>query len=200
MPPPSLSTSAGATFGGRIAPPQSAGAGRYRVERLIGEGARKRVYLARDTTLDRDVALAFVKVEGLDDAGRTRVDREAQSMARLGVHENVVAVFDAGSEDGQPFLVQDYMGGGDLGSVVGDGRQLPPERVIALATDITRGPRFIHDAKIVHRDLKPGNVFLDDAGTPKIGDFGLAVAIDRTRLTQESAMLGTPTTWRQSRR
>ncbi len=188
--PPSASAS-GAPLGGHVTPPQSAGGGRYRIERLIGEGARKRVYLARDTTLDRDVALAFLKTEGLDEAGRVRIDREAQSMARLGVHENVVAVFDAGIEDGQPFFVQDYMGGGDLSATVGDGRQIPTERVIELASAIARGLRFIHNANIVHRDLKPGNVVLDDAGTPKIGDFGLAVAIDRTRLTQESAMLGT---------
>ncbi|MGI9591114.1 MAG: protein kinase domain-containing protein, partial [Myxococcota bacterium] len=89
-------------------------ADRYRLQRLLGEGAKKRVHLARDTRLERDVALALVKAEGLDEAGRVRVRREAQAMASLGDHPNIVGVHDVGEEAGQLFIVSEYMSGGDL--------------------------------------------------------------------------------------
>jgi hypothetical protein len=76
--------------------PTAFASGRYRVERFLGEGAKKRVHLAHDTRLDRKVALALIKTEGLDEAGRQRVQREAQSMAQLGDHPNIVPVFDIG--------------------------------------------------------------------------------------------------------
>ena len=79
--------------------------GRYTVKRFLGEGGKKKVYLAHDTLLDRDVAFALIKTEGLDDGGRERVTREAQAMGRLGAHPHIVTVFDIGEEDGQPYLV-----------------------------------------------------------------------------------------------
>ena len=94
--------------------PSSFAAGRYRVERFLGEGGRKRVFLARDTRLDRDVAVAVIKTEGLDKAGLERVRREAQAMARLGDHTNIVTVFDVAEEQGQPLLVSQYMAGGSV--------------------------------------------------------------------------------------
>ena len=91
------------TDGERSQPqPASFVSGRYQVVRLLGEGATKRVYLAHDTMLDRDVAFAVIKTDGLDTDGLTRIRREAQSMARLGDHPNIVAVFDIGDEAGQP--------------------------------------------------------------------------------------------------
>ena len=84
--------------------------GRYEVSRLLGEGGKKKVYLAHDTTLDRDVAFALIKTEGLDDEARQRVTREAQAMARLGDNPNIMPIFDLGEEDGQPYLVQPVMG------------------------------------------------------------------------------------------
>jgi hypothetical protein len=94
--------------------PSSFASGRYKVKRLLGEGAKKRVYLARDERLDRDVALALIKTEGLDETGRIRVRREAQAMGRLGDHPRIVTVYDTGEKDGQPYIVSEYMGGGDL--------------------------------------------------------------------------------------
>ena len=167
--------------------------GRFRLVRLLGEGGRKRVYLARDTNLDRDVALSLIKAEGLDATGRARVLREAQAMGRLGAHPNVVAVFDLGEEDGQTYLVSELMGGGDVEGLLDrtPKRQLPLDRILLLAAGITRGLAFAHEKGLVHRDLKPGNIWLTADGTPKIGDFGLAIAMERSRLTQEGMIVGT---------
>ncbi len=94
--------------------PRSFANGRYQVQELLGEGGKKRVYLAHDTLLDRDVAFALIKTEGLDEAGRQRVRREARAMGRLGAHPHIVAVLDLGEEHGQPYLVTELMAGGDL--------------------------------------------------------------------------------------
>ena len=94
--------------------PASFAGGRYQVQRFLGEGGRKRVYLAHDTKLDRDVAVAVIKTEGLDAAGLARVHREAQAMGRLGDNPHIVTVHDIGEDDGQPYIVSQYMAGGDL--------------------------------------------------------------------------------------
>src|SRR6202049_1067682 len=87
----------------------------YAVKPFLAGGGKKRVYLAHDTLLDRDVAFALIKTEGLDDTGRQRIRREAQAMGRLGAHPHIVSVFDLGEEPGaQPFLLTELMGGGDI--------------------------------------------------------------------------------------
>jgi hypothetical protein len=167
--------------------------GRYEVKRFLGEGGKKRVYLASDTLLDRDVAFALIKTDGLDDVGRERVRREARAMGRLGAHPHVVSVFDLGEEDGQPFIVTELMGGGDVEGLIENApdHRLPLADAIRIADEVCQGLEFAHSKNVVHRDLKPGNVWLTAAGTAKLGDFGLAVSLDRTRLTQAGMMVGT---------
>jgi class 3 adenylate cyclase len=173
--------------------PTSFATGRYQVQRFLGEGGRKRVYLAHDSTLDRDVAVAVIKTEGLDEAGLSRVKREAQAMGRLGDHPNIVTVFDIGDDGGQPYIVSQYMGGGDLDGMLNRApdRRLPIAEAIRLAQQVQQGLEHAHGRGIIHRDLKPGNIWLTEDGTAKIGDFGLAVALDRSRLTMEGMMVGT---------
>jgi serine/threonine-protein kinase len=151
------------------------------------------VYLALDTTLDRDVAFALIKTDGLDETSRTRIQREAQAMGRLGSHAHIITVFDLGEENGQPYMVTELMGGGDVEGVVEDaeGHRLPLEQAVKIAQETCRGMEFAHSRGIVHRDLKPGNVWITSDGIAKIGDFGLAVALDRSRLTTEGMMVGT---------
>ncbi|MCB9485224.1 MAG: protein kinase [Thermoflexaceae bacterium] len=168
--------------------PASFVSGRYRVLRLLGEGARKRVYLAHDERLDRDVAFAVIRTEGLDAMGRERVQREARAMARIGAHPNLVAIHDIGEEAGDSYLVQEYMDGGDL--AVGP-EPMAVARVLGVAKDIAAALAFIHRAGVVHRDLKPANVFLAKDGTAKVGDFGLAMAADLSRITQHGTFVGT---------
>ncbi len=204
--PPSPSIGEG---GGDAAPkpgaePTSFCDGRYEVTRYLGEGGKKRVYLAHDGLLDRDVAFALIKTEGLDEVGRERIRREAQAMGRLGAHPHVVSVFDLGETAlagagagtgpaGQPFIVTELMGGGDVEGLI---EKAPDHRIqladaLRIADEVCRGLEFAHSKQIVHRDLKPGNVWLTAEGTAKIGDFGLAVATDRARLTQAGLMVGT---------
>ncbi|MCH8281267.1 MAG: protein kinase [Chloroflexi bacterium] len=173
--------------------PTSFANGRYQVKSFLGEGGKKRVYLAHDTTLDREVAFALIKAEGLDDTSRTRIQREAQAMGRLGSHPHIVTVFDLGQEGNQPFMVTELMAGGDVEGLIegATDHRLPLEQAVKIAQETCRGLEFAHGRGIVHRDLKPGNVWLAESGTAKIGDFGLAVALDRSRLTTEGMMVGT---------
>jgi class 3 adenylate cyclase/tetratricopeptide (TPR) repeat protein len=173
--------------------PDSFAGGRYEIKAFLGEGARKRVYLAHDQKLARDVALALIKTEGLDSGAMARVHREAQSTAKLGDHPNVVTVYDIGEENGQQYIVSQYMSGGSLADLLDgmDGRRLPIDRAVETATQIARALAHAHSHGVIHRDVKPGNVWLSDDKTAKLGDFGLAIALDRSRLTTEGTMLGT---------
>ncbi|TME73770.1 MAG: serine/threonine protein kinase, partial [Chloroflexi bacterium] len=94
--------------------PTSFAAGRYGVKALLGEGGQKRVYLAHDTRLERDVALALIKTEGLDEAALARVRGEASAMGRLGEHPHIVTIYDVGEEAGQTYIVSQYMAGGSV--------------------------------------------------------------------------------------
>ena len=173
--------------------PTSFANGRYQVNHFLGEGGKKKVYLAHDTLLDREVAFALIKTEGMDEAGRSRIQREAQAMGRLGSHSHIVTVFDLGQEADQPYMVTELMSGGDVESVIekADGHRISLDQAIKIAQETCRGLEFAHGRGIVHRDLKPGNVWLTQDGIAKIGDFGLAVALDRSRLTTEGMMVGT---------
>jgi len=163
------------------------------VKGFLGEGGRKRVYLAHDTKLDRDVAVAVIKTDGLDEAGLSRVKWEAQAMGRLGDHPNIVTVFDIGDDGVQPYIVSQYMGGGDLDGMLSKApnRRLPILDAMQIAWQVVQGLVHAHGRGIIHRDLKPGNIWLSEDGVPKIGDFGLAVSLDRSRLTMEGMMVGT---------
>jgi tetratricopeptide (TPR) repeat protein len=168
---------------------------RYQVKKFLGEGGKKKVYLVHDTLLDRDVAFALIKTEKLDDATRTRVNREARAMGRLGDHPNIVAIYDMGEHEGQPYIVIPVMPGGDVESLVEKApeHRLPLDKAVDIAKAVCRGLEFAHSKGIIHRDIKPGNIWLGADGTAKIGDFGLALAVDLSRLTQPGMMVGTVT-------
>jgi len=121
--------------------PESFANGRYAVKRFLGEGGKKRVYLAHDVTLDRDVAFALIKTDGLDGPGRERISREAQAMGRLGSHPHIVTVFDLGDEAGQPYMVTELMGGGDVEGLVerAPEHKLPLDRALAIAEQVCQG-------------------------------------------------------------
>jgi tetratricopeptide (TPR) repeat protein len=177
------------------AEPTSFADGRYQVKKFLGEGGKKKVYLVHDTLLDRDVAFALIKTEKLDDATRTRVTREARAMGRLGDHPNIITIHDLGDHEGQPYIVIPVMPGGDVEALIEKApeHRLPIEQAVGIAKAICRGLEYAHGKGIIHRDIKPGNVWLSADGTAKIGDFGLALAVDLSRLTQSGMMVGTVT-------
>ena len=159
--------------------------GKYEILRPLGKGAMGQVYLAHDTVLDRDVALKVMVAQIADDPElKSRFEREARAVAKM-THPNVVTVFDLGSHtDGSPFIAMELLKGQDLQKAV---RQTPPmtvERKVAVIVQVLAGLAHAHQAGIVHRDIKPANIFIQEDGSVKIMDFGVA------RLTTAS-MTGT---------
>jgi serine/threonine protein kinase len=173
--------------------PLSFGSGRYQVVRLLGEGGSKIVYLARDNLLDREIALALIKVGSLDEQQRARITREAQAMAKLGDHPNIVTIYDVGEDAGRPYIVTQYMAGGSVDDLLRKSphHHLPNSEAIRIADEICQALEYAHGLGIVHRDLKPGNVWLTKEGVSKLGDFGLALGADQPRLTVTGLVAGT---------
>jgi len=176
-----------------VTEPTSFANGRYQVKKKLGEGGKKKVYLAHDTRLDRDVAIYLIKTDNLDETGRTRIVREAKAMARLGDHPNIASIHELGDHEGRPYMVAPLLSGGDVEGLIekAPDHKLPLDRTIEIAKAVCKGLEFAHSKGIIHRDIKPGNVMLSADGTAKINDFGLAMAIDVSRLTMEGMMVGT---------
>jgi serine/threonine protein kinase len=148
-------------------------AGRYRLERSLGNGGMGEVFVATDTVLDRRVALKRLpSALTEDEAARARFLREARALARIS-SPNVVAVFDAGDET-EPYLVMELIEGTTLSNVLRTTGRLPPERARAIGAGIAAGLAAAHDQGVIHRDVKPSNIFLTASDEPKVGDFGIA--------------------------
>ncbi len=168
--------------------------GRYVIDEFLGRSGRKRVYKARDPEAgDREVAVAVFETEGIEETVLARARRETQAMGKLGEHAHIVRVLDSGEEDRTPYIVSEYAGGGDLASTLEecDGRRLEIERAIQIAIDVCRALEHAHSRGIIHRDLKPANVWLDEDGSARLGDFGLATTDRRSRAAIEGMLVGT---------
>src|SRR5688572_2593159 len=167
--------------------------GRYQVQSLLGEGGQKRVFLGRDSQLDRDVVIGVLNRRQIESDSLNRLRREAKAMARLDEHPNVVSVYDIGEEDGNPFIVTQYVRGGSVADVLSACSPAPLElpEAIRIAAQTCRALSHAHAHGILHRDVKPRNVWLMRDGTVKLGDFGLALSLDRTEPTDEDLRAGT---------
>ncbi|WP_143143727.1 Stk1 family PASTA domain-containing Ser/Thr kinase [Agrococcus sp. Marseille-P2731] len=174
---------------------------RYEIGDLIGQGGMAEVHLARDTRLDRQVAVKLLKPElSKDPEFRTRFRQEAQSAARMS-HPTVVRVFDAGEEPtvdahgdpaAVPYIVMEYVDGRMVKDIIAEG-PLPEAEAVRITKGILTALEYSHRAGIVHRDIKPGNVMVTPGGQIKVMDFGIARAVSETsaNVAQTGTILGT---------
>jgi serine/threonine protein kinase len=164
---------------------------RYDVEELVGHGGMSSVYKARDTLLERYVALKILHEQySSDDDFVERFKREARSVAQL-QHPNIVTVIDRGEENGRQFIVFEYIDGENLKEhVVRQGR-LDVREALEIAMEVARGLAFAHEQGLIHRDVKPQNILLNGDGRAKVTDFGIARTLDVDGMTQTGTVLGT---------
>lgn len=163
---------------------------RYEVVKSIGEGGMANVYLAQDTILDRKVAIKVLRGDlSSDDKFIRRFQREALSVSNLS-HPNIVEVYDVGEEDGQHYIVMEYIEGKTLKQLLKKRESLTLTEVIDIMTQLTDGISHAHESYIIHRDIKPQNIMIEDDGKVKITDFGIAMALNATQLTQTNSVMG----------
>ena len=169
--------------------------GQYELIRSLGRGGMGEVYLARDLRLGRRVAIKRLSQPGPGLAGRFL--REARTTARC-THENIVVIYEVGEQDGEPYMVLEYLEGQTLrqwmrehAAVAGEHAPVPPGRVVELMLPVVRALAYAHERGIVHRDLKPENVMLTRSGTVKVLDFGIAKLL-RARWHDGESAAGVP--------
>jgi eukaryotic-like serine/threonine-protein kinase len=165
--------------------------GKYKIIELVGEGAMGVVYRARDTVLDRSVAIKVMNesIARQDDL-RRRFLHEAQAAASL-QHPNVVTIFDMGDVDGHLFIAMEFVEGIDLEKLMESGQLLSLQAKLDIIIDVLTGLQFAHRRGIIHRDVKPANIRVTGDGRAKIMDFGVA-HLSSSSMTTTGSLLGTP--------
>ncbi len=166
-------------------------ADRYELKQVVGTGGMSSVYCARDTLLERDVALKILHEHFSEDGDYVeRFRREARAAARLS-HPGIVTVIDRGEEDGRQFIVFEFVDGETLKELVDRGGPMPVRRALELGLEIGRALAFAHQQGLVHRDVKPQNVLLNGDGRAQVTDFGIARSLDAVGHTETGTVLGT---------
>ncbi|MHC4975494.1 MAG: protein kinase domain-containing protein [Planctomycetota bacterium] len=167
--------------------------GPYTIAREVGRGGMGVVYLARDTRLDRDVAIKSLPEHLAADPDRlARFEREAKALAQLH-HENVAGIYGVEEADGARYLILEYVEGETLADRLDRG-SIPVDEAIEIATQIAAGVEAAHEAGVVHRDLKPANIKFDGESKAKVLDFGLARADESSTTGSSMSQLPTLTT------
>ena len=170
--------------------------GRYELLRRIARGGMADVYLARDVSLDRQVAVKVLFPEFANDPSFVeRFRREAKAAANLN-HPNIVGIYDWGQEQGTYYIVMEYVVGRSMADVLRSTGPLSPDRAAEIASDVAEGLSSAHGAGLVHRDIKLGNIIVSDDGQVKVADFGIATALAQRagdNLTHIGSVMGTAT-------
>ena len=169
---------------------------RYALDEVIGTGGAASVYRAVDRTLDRVVAVKLLDdgvARTADPQGRDRFLHEATAAAHF-QHPNLVTVYDAGEDDGDLFLVMEYVEGRTLADVIAEQAPLPVDEATSIATQMLRGLAAVHAHGTIHRDVKPANVLVGDDGRVRLTDFGIAKRLDHldAAITSFGSFVGTP--------
>ncbi|MBK5256859.1 MAG: protein kinase [Vicinamibacteria bacterium] len=165
--------------------------GRYELGEKLGEGAMGMVFRARDTVLDRIVALKTLPFEGASDEIQERFRREAEAIGRMD-HPHVVKVFDLGETDGRLFMAMELLEGEDLRRLVELSADIPLTARLRIFAEACDGFSYAHSRGVVHRDIKPANIMVTKLGVTKVLDFGLARMETHQTLTRKGVILGTP--------
>jgi len=164
--------------------------GRYKVLEVIGGGGMANVYLARDVILERDVAIKILRLDlSNDEELIKRFRREAHSATSL-VHPNIVSIYDIGEEDNIYYIVMEYVAGKTLKQYIQRNDPLDSKEALDIMAQLTSAISHAHENHIVHRDIKPHNILIDRDGTVKVTDFGIAIALSSTTITQTNSVLG----------
>src|SRR3954452_24311395 len=165
--------------------------GRYRLEAKLGSGGMSTVYLAKDDTLDRPVAVKVMHREMSEQPDQIqRFRQEARAVAKIS-HPNVVSVIDAGEDHGYPYIVFEYVEGETLKQRISRIGALDIQEAIAYSIEIARGLGVAHARHLVHRDIKPQNVLIDDEGRAKLTDFGISRQLEQDGMTATGRVLRT---------
>ncbi len=163
---------------------------RYSIIKSIGEGGMANVYLAYDTILDRNVAIKILRGDlANDEKFVRRFQREALSASSLN-HPNIVEVYDVGEDNGDYYIVMEYIEGKHLKELIKKRGRLTTSEVVDIMLQVTDGMSVAHDSYIIHRDIKPQNIMILENGLVKITDFGIAMAMNATSLTQTNSVMG----------
>ena len=163
---------------------------RYEIVNSIGEGGMANVYLANDNILNRSVAIKVLRGDlSADEKFIRRFEREAQAVSNLS-HPNIVEVYDVGIEDGNHYIVMEYINGLTLKQLLQKRDTLTLTEVIDIMSQLTDGMAHAHESYIIHRDIKPQNIMIENNGLIKITDFGIAMAINATQITQTNSVMG----------
>ncbi|SEM46701.1 serine/threonine protein kinase [Mesobacillus persicus] len=164
--------------------------GRYKVLNVIGGGGMANVYLAHDKILDRDVAVKMLRLDfANDDEFIRRFHREAQSATSL-AHPNIVSIYDVGEEADLYYIVMEYVSGQTLKQYIQQNAPVQVDKALDIMKQLTSAIAHAHQNQIIHRDIKPHNILIDDNGNVKITDFGIAMALSATSITQTNSVLG----------
>lgn len=164
--------------------------GRYQIIRTIGEGGMANVYLAYDTILDREVAVKVLRGDlASDEKFVKRFQREAKAASSLN-HPNIVEMYDVGEDNGNYFIVMEYIDGKTLKSLIKKRGGLSLSETVDIMMQLTSAIACAHDSFLIHRDIKPQNVLILEDGRVKITDFGIAIAMNSTELTQTNSVMG----------
>src|SRR5438309_2754866 len=167
-------------------------ADRYEILALLGQGGMGSVYKARDTELERLVALKLIRPDLASNPEILRRFKQELILAREVTHRNVIRIFDLGQTKGFKFITMEYVEGRDLRAVLRERGKLSPEETVRIIAQVCRALESAHAAGVVHRDLKPQNIMLDAKDRVYVMDFGIAHSLETPGMTQTGALMGTP--------
>jgi serine/threonine-protein kinase len=166
--------------------------GRYRIEKMLGQGAMGVVFLGKDQILFRDVALKKLGAcQSQNDQLVTRLQQEARALARLS-HPSIVQIYDFIQENGRYWIAMEYVAGKDLECLIEERGKYPAHEAVRICCQIAEAMEYAHNRGVVHRDFKPSNVLMTSDGRPKVMDFGLAKLTQSSVATMAGSLIGSP--------